>query len=510
MVRIGEVFLNREIIENIIFSGELIELDPEKMKAIEAGYSLIEKLANAEKAYYGINTGFGALAEQRISADEQSILQKNILLSHATGLGPILDYASAKTMMLLRINTLARGFSGVSPQLLKHMVKLFNLGFAPLVPKKGSVGASGDLAPLAHLGLMLLGLGECLNSQGQKISSAEALNQAGLKAIELGVRDGLAIVNGTQAMGACALVGLIKIKKLLQLADITAACTLNALAGHLTPFDERLHRLKPHPGQITTAKNILAASHGRTIQEHVKNPLTQDPYSLRCVPQVHGASKDAYAHCKEVIEREINSVTDNPLLFFNEITEPDILSGGNFHGQSLALVLDYLAMATAELANISERRIELLVNSKHSHGLPPFLAPKSGLNSGYMMMHVTASALVSENKVLCHPASVDSIPTSASREDHVSMGMISANKLLEVVQNVEDVLAIELQCAHQALFFRPDNSAGYMVEKIHRCLEQQVPKRESDIVFIEDHLKIKELISSSHFTSLYRDIIKTN
>lgn len=510
MFILGSSTLNQHNLENIVFNNEPIDIDENYKKRIASMYEWVKKLSVSEKPLYGINTGFGALAEQRISAQDQNTLQRNIILSHAVGIGEPLDSRIAKTMMLLRLNTLIQGFSGASPQLIHMLTTLINADSAPFVPHKGSVGASGDLAPLAHLGLLLLGIGDCFFGN-TIISAQDALKRCGLSPLELGIRDGLALINGTQAMAASAIISLIESEQLAFLSDLAGASTLDALAGHETPFDPRIHALKPHPGQIKTAANIKMALENRTIQDHIKNPLTQDPYSVRCIPQVHGASKDVITHVKEVVERELNAVTDNPLLFLDEEkNDLTILSGGNFHGQSLALALDYLAMAIAELANISERRIELLLNPKHSNGLPAFLAEKGGLNSGYMMLHVTASALVNENKVLCHPASTDSIPTSANREDHVSMGMTSANKLRHILENSRAVLAIELLAAHQALGFRPARSFGQGVQLVYDELRKLVPFRTSDTLYINDLAAIVSFTKSPQFRSLTKDIFNKN
>ena len=508
MFILGSSTLDQKSIENIIINHEPVSIDEGMVHHLAKMYELVKKSSSSPQAIYGINTGFGALAEQRIPESDQKTLQRNIILSHAVGVGEPLQFNIAKTMMLLRLNTLVQGYSGASPQLIDSLLKLLNANIAPMVPKKGSVGASGDLAPLAHLGLLLLGIGDCYSDQ-QAIKSSAALEKASLEPLNLGIRDGLALINGTQAMAASAMVALIQCQKLVLLSDLCGASTLDALAGHLAPFDARIHQLKPHAGQILSAAHMKTATSGRTISQHVKNPLTQDPYSLRCIPQVHGATKDVVNHVKSVVEREINSVTDNPLLFLNqEQNALDILSGGNFHGQAIALALDYLAMAIAELANIAERRIELLLNPKHSNGLPAFLAEKGGLNSGYMMLHVTASALVSENKILCHPASVDSIPTSANREDHVSMGMTSANKLWQVMENSQTVLAIELLAAHQALGFRPPRTAGLGVQAVHEELRKFVPFRNSDVLFINDLSSILSFLQSPKNHSLIEDIFK--
>lgn len=498
MFVLGSFNLCSHSIEQIIINCARVKLSEASVEKISSCYQQVQESAKSPWPIYGINTGFGALAETKIDECDQAQLQKNIILSHAVGVGEPLDFYIAKTMMLLRLNTLIQAYSGASPDLIKMLLALINANCAPYIPEQGSVGASGDLAPLAHMGLLLLGIGKAYIDQ-KLVTALQALKKAELEPLKLGIRDGLALINGTQAMTASGILAIQESNKLAQWADLAGASSLDALAGHLAPFDPRIHQLKPHPGQILTAHNIIKATTGRTIQEYIKNPLTQDPYSLRCIPQVHGASKDVINHVKEVIERELNSVTDNPLFFFSEDKQLDIISGGNFHGQSLALAMDYLAMALAELANISERRIELLLNPKHSHGLPAFLTKNSGLNSGYMMMHVTASALVSENKILCHPASVDSIPTSANREDHVSMGMNAANKLWRVINNTRVVLAIELLAAHQGLDFRPANCAGHGVQKINQQIRKLVPFREHDTLFIEDLNLITKLLKQQIF-----------
>jgi histidine ammonia-lyase len=485
MIILGLQTLSAHEIKKIACSQEKILICEKTMQEISHSYELIKKYAQKEEIIYGLNTGFGALAEHRISLSEQETLQRNIILSHAVGVGEALTIEVARTLMLLRLNTLLKNYSGASPALLQLLCKLINEDCAPYIPRQGSVGASGDLAPLAHLGLFLLGLGKAYFKN--KVEDASyILSTLNISPLVLGIRDGLALINGTQAMAAQGINALFQCEKVVTIADLNLATSLDALCGHEAAFDERIHKIKAHPGQITTAKNIRKLILGRNIDTKLITTFTQDPYSLRCAPQVHGATRDIITHVWEVVLREINAVTDNPLFFITNNEELSVLSGGNFHGQSLALAYDYLAMAIAELANISERRIELMLNPRSSRGLPPFLISDSGLNSGFMMLHVTASALVSENKILCHPASVDSIPTSANREDHVSMGMISANKLHDVIANTKKVLAIELLAAHQALDFRPQKSAGLLVQQIHESLRREIAFRESDGLYIKD------------------------
>jgi histidine ammonia-lyase len=508
MKELNGLDLNLADIESIIFSNVPISISSYKTKMLRDSYRLLKTIAQKNQPVYGINTGFGALAEIKINTKDQKILQKNIILSHAVGVGPPLDFFVAKTLVLLRINTLIKGYSGASPQLIESLICLFNANCSPFIPKKGSVGASGDLAPLAHLGLLLLGQGHALLLGDQVISASEALHKAKISPLKLGIRDGLALINGTQAMTAAGIIAIINCRNLANLADLAAAITLDALGGHKIPFDERIHQIKPHPGQIKTAQNICKAIHGRTIEDLKINKLTQDPYSLRCIPQVHGATKDVISHVQETILREINSVTDNPL-FFTSVKDSsiDILSGGNFHGQHVALALDYLSMGISELANISERRLELLLNPIHSNGLPAFLIPNSGLNSGYMMLHVTATALINENKILCHPASTDSIPTSANREDHVSMGMNSANKLLEVITNTKIVLTIELLAALQALDFRKLKHTGIGIKKFHSRFRKLVPFRKQDGLYKDDLEKAIIWLNSIEAQKLIKEIV---
>ena len=450
---------------------------------------LVDELARGDEPHYGINTGFGALAEVKIPAEKVELLQKNLVESHAVGVGDPLPFAAARALMLLRANTLAVGHSGCRPVVLDALVALLNAGTAPLVPAKGSVGASGDLAPLAHVALLLLGQGDAL-LDGRRVSAAEALTAAGVPPLVLQAKEGLALINGTQAMAAVGALALLEAERLAALADVIGACSLDALQGTAKAFDPRIHRARPHAGQTTSAANILALLAASEIMEsHRDCGKVQDPYSLRCMPQVHGATRDVLAYVRAVLEREINSATDNPLVFLDGdygVAGDEIVSGGNFHGQPVALALDFLAIATAELANISERRIEQLVNPSLSSGLPAFLAPEPGLNSGFMILQVTAAALINENKVLCHPASVDSIPSSANREDHVSMGMTAANKAALVVDNVRRVLGIELLCACQALDLRAGLAPGRGIVPVKALVRAKIPFAPVDRPFKRD------------------------
>jgi len=437
---------------------------------------VVEEALNSDRAHYGINTGFGALASKRISGAELARLQRNILLSHACGVGVPVPPEITRLMLQMKIHSLGIGQSGISNETFALLLDLDAHEVLPFVPSRGSVGASGDLAPLAHMCLPLIGRGEVWNGErtGPQPAAA-ALEAAGLSAVELQAKDGLALINGTQLMSAYGAFVLNRALTLQKEADILAAMSLEALQGSAAPFDERIHLLRPHVGQRDVAANIrLLLNDSEILDSHRDCGKVQDPYSLRCVPQVHGASRDALAYACKVLETELNSVTDNPLVFLNG----DILSGGNFHGQPLALALDFSAIALAELASISERRTYLLLGGHD--GLPELLMKDTGVNSGFMIPQYTAAALVSENKVLCHPASVDSIPTSLGQEDHVSMGSISALKLLGVLRNVERVLAVEMLTAAQALDFRAPLKPGRGVQLAHEALRGRVSHANED------------------------------
>lgn len=449
---------------------------------VGASRRIVDRALADGRAYYGINTGFGALAQQRIGAEQLEALQRNLLLSHAVGVGPLVPRAITRIMLGLKIHALGLGYSGVSEETFNRLVYFFEHDLTPAVPSRGSVGASGDLAPLAHLALPLIGHGAFWAPEGEGTRPAAAvLEEHGLSPLVLRPKDGLALINGTQLMSAYGAHVLERAGALVTAADLLAAMSLEALQGSVRPFDPRVQALRPHPGQKVVAANVCALLVGSEILEsHRDCGKVQDPYCLRCVPQVHGAVRDALAYATRVVETEMNAVTDNPLV----LDEGEIVSGGNFHGEPLALALDFAAMALAELASISERRTYLLLEGHD--GLPKLLMRETGVNSGFMIPQYTAAALVSENKVLCHPASVDSIPTSLGQEDHVSMGSISALKLLEVLQNVEHVLAIELLTAAQALDYRLPLRPGRGVEVAHGHVRRRIPHRESDHVFDTD------------------------
>ncbi len=461
--------LSLEDLEDVALRNRKVSLAPEAREKVRAARAAIDALAaggDSAPNVYGVNTGFGALSETRIGAADIRRLQRNLIRSHACGVGAPLPTSIVRAMLLLRAQVLAMGHSGVRDLVIDRLCGMLDAGVHPRVPSQGSVGASGDLAPLAHLALTLIGEGEAEHG-GTHLPSAEALSRAGLAPIELEAKEGLALINGTQYMAGIGALSLLAGERLAKVADVAGAMSVEALLGSRRPFDERLMQVRPHPGQAASAallRSLLGPVEGSGIgQSHLHCSKVQDAYSLRCMPQVHGATRDTLGFARRVLEVEVNSVTDNPLVFLRN-GAADLISGGNFHGEYLAMSLDFSAVALAELANISERRVEQLVNPHLSGGLTPFLAPNSGLHSGFMIAQVAAASLVSENKVLCHPASVDSIPSSAGKEDHVSMGSISARKLLSVVDNVRRGLAIEILVAtaglDQRLPLRPSSGVA--------------------------------------------------
>ena len=469
-----------------------VRLSRESEELIHASRKLVEQWVQEGRIVYGITTGFGALSDVTISQENSRSLQENVLMSHAAGVGNVLDKETTRAVLALRIKDLAQGRSGIRLFTVHQLVELLNRQVLPLVPEKGSVGASGDLAPLAHLSLVLIGLGEAFY-QGKRLTGAEALTRAGLEPLRLEAGEGLALVNGTQLTTAIGGLAVSDAVRLLKMADIAASMSLEVLMGSRTEFDPRIHRVRPHPGQAAVADNMARITrNSEIISSHKDCSRIQDAYTLRCSPQVHGASKDAIVYAKRVVETEMNSSTNNPLIFPES---GEFLLGGNFHGQPLALALDFLCLAVAELANISERRIERLVNPNLS-GLPAFLVSSGGLNSGFMIAQYTAAALVSENKVLSHPACVDSIPTSANKEDHVSMGPIAARKCREIVRNAEHVIAIELLCAAQAMDLFTNMRPGEGTCAAYQSIRGVVSHLERDRVLATDIARVVELLHS--------------
>jgi len=449
-----------------------------KVNAARAAIDALAAGGDAAPNVYGVNTGFGALSETRIGAADIRRLQRNLIRSHACGVGTPLATEVVRGMLLLRAQVLAMGHSGVRDVVIDRLCAMLDRGVHPKVPSQGSVGASGDLAPLAHLALTLIGEGEA-ELDGVFMPAAEALAKAGITPIELEAKEGLALINGTQYMTAIGALAVLDGEVLARVADVAGAMSLEALLGSRRPFDERLMAVRPHPGQAasaTTLRKVLGPTDASQIgSSHVHCRKVQDAYSLRCMPQVHGATRDALGWARKILEVEVNAVTDNPLVFLRDDGGADLISGGNFHGEYLAMALDLAAIALAELANISERRVEQMVNPHLSGGLTPFLAPNSGLHSGFMIAQVAAASLVSENKIYCHPASVDSIPSSAGKEDHVSMGSVSALKLMRVVDNVRRGLAIEVLAATAGLDQRLPLKPSSGVEAAHAFVRTEIP-----------------------------------
>jgi len=489
-------------------NGRPVALHDEARRAMEAARAAIDAVTDGGDTaprVYGVNTGFGALAETRIGVADVRRLQHNLLRSHACGVGDPLRRDTVRAMMLLRAQVLALGHSGVRPVVVDTLVAMLNAGVHPVIPSQGSVGASGDLAPLAHLALVLIGEGEAELGDA-RMPGAEALRQRGITPLQLEAKEGLSLINGTQLMLALGVLCLDDARNLAACADVAGSMSLEALQGSSRPFDARVVGVRPHPGALATAANLRALlAHSEIAESHRDCNKVQDPYSLRCMPQVHGASRDAMDWVASVFAREVNSVTDNPLVFLDGGL--DVVSGGNFHGQPLALALDLLAIAVAELANISERRVEQLVNPALSSGLPPFLAPNTGLDSGYMIAQVTSAALVSENKVLCHPSSVDSIPSSAGREDHVSMGATGAVKCARVVANVTWCIAIEALVAAQGIDVRHPLSPGKGVAAAHAALRAEVPTLTGDRTLGPDIHRVAELVRSGALRRAAEDAV---
>src|SRR6056297_1077107 len=472
------------------------QLKKEK-KALIDSRKVVDNALKDGNAYYGINTGFGALAGKRVNDSDLKQLQRNLILSHSVGVGNLVPKEISRLMLQLKIHALAIGYSGISEETFDRLMLFIENDWIPAIPEKGSVGASGDLAPLAHMSLPLLGFGEFWNKDGTgTLPVGEVLKKNGLEPIDLQPKDGLSLINGTQLMSGYGAFILEKSLHLLKMADLIAAMSLEALQGSIKPFDERIHEIRPHRGQQEVARNMrILLTDSEILESHRNCGKVQDPYCLRCVPQVHGASRDAINHAVSVVETEINSVTDNPLVF----PDGDIISGGNFHGQPLALVLDFAKIALAEIASISERRTYLLLEGHD--GLPKLLMQETGINSGFMIPQYTSAALVSENKVLCHPSSVDSIPTSLGQEDHVSMGSISALNLLKVFHNVEQVLAIELFTAAQALDFRKPLRPGKGVKIAHKYIRNAIPHADTDHYFKDDINNAVKLLKSRNLLS---------
>ncbi len=477
---------------------EHVQLAPAALERLGASRAYIERLLAEGKPVYGVNTGFGKFEQVRIPPDKLRELQRNLILSHAIGVGPPFPAEVVRGMLLLRAQSLALGFSGVRTEVVELLLAFLNRGVHPVVPSQGSVGASGDLAPLAHLALALIGEGE-VEFQGEIRPSLEVLRALELKPLTLEAKEGLALINGTQAMGSLLALLIADARTLLTTADIAAAMSVEALKGSHKPFDMAVARLRPYPGALEVSENLSKLLRDSEINaSHAECPKVQDAYSLRAVPQVHGAVRDAVRHASEVLSIELNAVTDNPLIF---PADERVISGGNFHGEPLALAADYAGLALAELANISERRVEQMLNPALS-GLPAFLAEQGGLHSGLMISQYTAASLVSENKVLAHPASVDSIPTSANQEDHVSMGTIACRKARDIFENTLWVVAIELLSAAQALDFHAPLEPGAGVRAVYRRIRQEIPHLDRDLYVKPDLIKLRNMVRAGELVSV--------
>ncbi len=514
--------LTLEAVREVAIEGRAVLLAPDARERVDNARAVVEEIVKGNKVSYAITTGVGKLSDVRIAGDQIRELQVNLVRSHAVGVGDPLPVTETRAMMLLRANSLAKGHSGVRAIVLDTLCELLNRNVTPFVPSQGSVGASGDLAPLAHLALVLIGEGECITEDFARVSTAPVLKRCDIKPLVLEAKEAVSLINGTQAMLGIGTLALLAAEILVDSADVISAMTLDALRGTDVAFDERIHRARPHAGQIASAANLRKMLEGSQIREsHRECGRVQDAYSLRCIPQVHGAVRDTLANCRQTFEIEANSAVDNPLVFTSpervgtgvharpaeqsSASNPaEVLSGGNFHGEPLAFALDFLAIALSALAGISERRIERLVNPALNEGLPPFLAPGAGLNSGFMMPQVTAAALVSENKVLAHPASVDSITTSGNKEDYVSMGMTAAVKLRKVVENTRNVLAIEAIAAAQALDFVDPLKTGKRGQKAHESIRSVCAAMDKDRVMYEDFARTSKLIADGKVAAALR------
>jgi histidine ammonia-lyase len=493
-------------VREVAVEGRPVSLSPKARAAVDRARAVVDALVAGNKVSYAITTGVGKLSDVRIAGDQIREMQVNLVRSHAVGVGEPLSRSEVRAMMLLRANSLSKGNSGVRALLIDTICEMLNHGVTPFVPSQGSVGASGDLAPLGHLALVLIGEGECLDENGKRLPAVEVLGRARIKPVVLEAKEAVSLINGTQAMLAVGVLQLLAAETLIDSADVIASLTLDALQGTVVAFDERIQKARPHPGQITTAANLRRMMEGSAINEsHRDCGRVQDAYSLRCIPQVHGAVRDTLEHCRRVFETEVNSAVDNPLVFPSQKkARGDVISGGNFHGEPVAFALDFLAIALCAVAGISERRLERMVNPALSEGLPPFLAAGAGLNSGFMMPQVTAAALVSENKVLAHPASVDSITTSGNKEDFVSMGMTAANKLRRVVDNTRNVMAIEAMAAAQALDFHAPLKPGKRGQAAYKAIRSVCPTMDRDRVMYEDFERLSDLIASGKIAQALR------
>lgn len=484
-------------LREVVYENRPVMLAADAREKVDAARAVVDKLVRENRVAYAITTGVGKLSDVRIEPAQNRQLQLNLIRSHSAGVGEPLSEAETRAMMVLRANSLAKGFSGVRADVINLLCEMVSRKVHPVIPSQGSVGASGDLAPLAHLALAMIGEGQVFY-EGARMNSAEAMRRAQIKPLVPEAKEAISLINGTQAMLAVGTLALLAAENLAATADVLGAMTLDALRGTDVAFDERIHTARPHSGQMKVAENLRRLIAGSEIrQSHKDCSRVQDAYSLRCIPQVHGAVRDTLDFCRRTFDVEMNSAVDNPLVFVQKgQAVGDVISGGNFHGQPLAFALDYLAIVLTALAGISERRIERLVNPALNENLPAFLAPDAGINSGFMMPQVTAAALASENKVLAHPASVDSITTSGNKEDYVSMGMAAAIKLKKVVANTTHVLAIEACAAAQAIDFLAPLKTSPLLQRAHAAIRKVSPRIEQDRIFAGDFARIAEVIRS--------------
>jgi histidine ammonia-lyase len=487
-------------IANVARGAERVALSPDARERVERSRHVVEKIVEEGRTVYGVNTGFGRLSDVRIEPNELRALQLNLVRSHSCGVGLPLSIEEARAMLLLRANVLALGYSGCRTVVIEKLIAMLDGGVTPVIPARGSVGASGDLAPLAHLALTVIGEGEAFY-QNERIPSADALQRAGIDPLRLEVKEGIALLNGTQAMSAVGGLALHRAERVARLADVAGAMTLEALKGTPVAFDERIHKARPHHGQIEVAAHLRALLQDSQIREsHLENdPRVQDAYSLRCMPQVHGTVRGALRHAREIVEIESGSATDNPLVFAET---GEVLSGGNFHGAPLALSFDYAAMALTDLMSITERRIDRLVNPDSNEDLPPFLTSHPGAASGLMMLQIVAASLLNEAKVLAHPASVDNVPTDGGKEDHVSMGMTAATKLRSIVELTETIVAIELIAAAEGLEYRAPLQPGRGVKQAHEIVRRYVPRLTADRAMSGEIENIARAIQTGEFDAL--------
>ena len=499
MIKINGSNLDLAKFKKIVFDFETVEIDESSKEKVNLARNYVEQVVESEKPVYGINTGFGKLVDVSIAKKDVSRLQENLIKSHACGVGEAFSEPIVRGMLLLRINALIKGMSGIRLEVIEKMVEFLNKKLTPVVFSKGSLGASGDLAPLSHMALPIIGLGEVFY-KGERLDSVLGLKRAGIEPLKsLKAKEGLSLINGTQAMTSVGAIALLEAMHLIDLSMYGLAFTMQALEGIAEVFNDKIHQARNQIGQIKVSKAMLEILYDSKLTTKQGEKRVQDGYSLRCSPQVIGASLDAIEYCQNVIEREMNAVTDNPIVF---VEDDKVISAGNFHGQPIALAMDFLGIAISELANISERRLERMVNASLSNGLPPFLVKNPGINSGFMIVQYSAASLVSENKVLAHPASVDSIPSSANQEDHVSMGTIGARKALEIAKNTRSVLSMEILTALQAIDFRNSDLLSPKTKQVYDYIRKTIHFIEDDVIMYEIIHKITDIIDSDEIKAM--------